>query len=245
MPSQNERGHARNLEALSRLIAAVQTLDPTRYDPPNADLEIASLQAQHADGAAVAGSLSDRRAGWRTKAKDRAFDVDKLPARAARAVALFASTDADKEKVAQARTYLRKLQGKRAKTKPADDPATPGDESEAAISASQQSSAQMLNHFLGLVDFLEAQSEYAALNVPELRTADLRSFATPIQAKHDDSITAAAEVSAALIERDRVYYDNPDSIIKRAARVKEYVKAVFGANSPEYKMVNDINFRKP
>jgi len=39
-----EKGHAKIVEALFRLIAFLQTLDPLKYAPPNPNLTIASLQ---------------------------------------------------------------------------------------------------------------------------------------------------------------------------------------------------------
>jgi hypothetical protein len=50
-------------------------------------------------------------AGWRTRAKDRMVIIEKLPAIAAQAVALFESLGAGEERVEQARGYVRKLQG--------------------------------------------------------------------------------------------------------------------------------------
>lgn len=191
------------------------------------------------------GVVSVKTAGRRTTAHDRTLDVDKVPALAARAVALFIAAGADKARVEQARTYLRKLQGKRAAPKAVDDPNTPDvDESEKSISASQQSDAAMLANFLLLIDYLNAQPEYNKLTEPELKIADLQAFHTATQTKHDASISAAAEETDAKSDRDKRFYTDADSAYMRITGIKNYVKSVYGANSPEYKTIKGIAFRK-
>ena len=239
-----EKGHARVVEAVFRLIAFLQTLDPLKYAPPNPNLTIASFQALYAEAGALLADVSAAKENWRTRAKDRALDVDELPAKAASAVALFASLGVDKERVEQARTYLRKLQGRRASPAALDDPNTPADESEKSISASQTSAAQMIANFRALVDFLTAQPEYRALTEPGLQSADLTNLIDTIEAKHELAVTADAQVSSKRMERDKFFYDNPDSICDRGLLVKEYVKGKYGAASPEYLEVRSIEFKR-
>jgi hypothetical protein len=118
------------------------------------------------------------------------------------------------------------------------------DESEKSISALQQSNAARISTFYELIDFLEAQSEYASLSNPEFKIAALRAFADSVSGKHDASITAATTLSSNRIERDKVFFDNDDSIINRARRLKKAVGGAYGFNSPEYKTINAIPFHK-
>jgi hypothetical protein len=241
-----EKGHAKIVEALFRLIAFLQTLDPTKYNPPNPNLTIVSLQTLHAQAVQVLAAVSGAKEDWRTKAKDRALDIDELPALAVSAVALFASLGVDKERVDQARTYLRKIRGQRAEPAVKDDPNTPEDESEKNISAAQTSAAQIIAHFRALIDFLTAQTEYQGLvKDAGLQAANLVGVADTVEAKHNLSVTAAAQVSSERMERDKVLYNNANSACNRAALIKEYVKGKYGASSVEYKTVNSISFEKP
>ena len=183
-----EKGHAKIVEALFRLIAFLQTLDPAKYSPPNVNLTIFSLQALHAAALNALAEVSGAKEVWRTDAKARALLVEKLATIAASAVGLFASLGVDKERVDQAKSYLRKLQGRRASPAIADDPNTPEDESEKSISASQQSSAQMIAHFRALTDFLAAQVEYQGLTDAGLQVSDLTSMADDVEDKHQTSV---------------------------------------------------------
>lgn len=240
-----EKGHAKIVEALFRLIAFLQTLDPAKYSPPNVNLTIFSLQALHAAALNALAEVSGAKEVWRTDAKARALLVEKLATIAASAVGLFASLGVDKERVDQAKSYLRKLQGRRASPAIADDPNTPEDESEKSISASQQSSAQMIAHFRALTDFLAAQVEYQGLTDAGLQVSDLTSMADDVEDKHQTSVISAAQVTSKRNARDVMLYDNANSVCNRAALVKEYVKGKYGTTSPEYQTVRAISFEKP
>ncbi len=237
--------YSKILESLDRLIAAEETLDMTILNPA-ADLTAAALTAQSGEGSGLHNQVGVSKGLWRTAALDRATDVDKFPAKAAQAVALFEAQGASREKMEDARFYVRKLQGKRATAPKVDDPATPDiDESEGSISASQQSSAAKISMFNELLDFLEPQPEYAGVTNAEFKINTLRAFSDAVSAKHNVSITTAANLSGDRIDRDKVFFDNPDSIITRAKRFKKTVGGSYGFNSPEYKLVNAIKFKSP
>ena len=239
-----DTGYAKVIEALGKLIAYLETLDPTKYNPTNLNLTIDALQDLRTAATAALAAVSAAYADWRTKAKDRTLIIEKLPATAAQAVALFESLGADAERIEQARSYVRKLQGRRAAPAVADNPDTPEDESAQNISASQKSAAQMIAHFGGLVDFLAAQDEYQGITVAGLKLTDLVALRTQAQSAHDDSIAAEAQISSKRSARNSLLYDDNDSILKRAAAVKKFVFAVYGATSDEFKTVNGIEFKK-
>lgn len=239
-----EKGHAKIVESLFKLIAFLQTLDPAIYNPPNPNLTIASLQALYAAAQHAIASVSSARENWRTKAKARALELVKLPELATSLVALFESLGVDKERVEQARSILRKIRGERATPAVVDDPDTPEDESEKSISASQQSAAQVVAAFRQLVDFLTAQPEYALVTDEGLRIADLTPLADSVEDKHEASIIAAAALSSQRSARDNLLYDDAACACERGALVKQYVKGKYGANSDEYKTVNAISFER-
>lgn len=239
---QYETGHAKILESLGKLIARSETLDQTRLNPPP-DLTLAALNTLRATATALQNQTSVSKAAWRTIALERTTEINEFETVAAQAVA---QRGASAEAVAQARGYVRKLQGKRSSAAVADDPTTPDvDESEQSISASQQSSAAQIGNFNELLDFLEAQPAYAGVTKPELLVASLRARVASAQAKHEDSIEAAANFSTDRIARNKVFYLNANSICDRAKRFKRLVEGEYGADSPEYQAVNAIPFQKP
>ncbi|HQU82672.1 MAG TPA: hypothetical protein PKY59_06095 [Pyrinomonadaceae bacterium] len=241
---QYETGHYKLLESLDRLIAAAQTLDQDRLDPPE-DLTINALQMRQTAANLLQNAIGNARADWRTVALVRAKDIEKFAPLAVEAVAALESRGASAETIEDARTYVRKLHGKRAKPKAKDDPATPElDESEKGISASQQSAAAQLATMNELIDFLDAQPEYANVKKAKLLVPAMRAFVNGTQTNHTGSITAAASLTTARNERNKDFYLDEDNICDLAKRYKALVKGEYGANSPEYKMINEINFIK-
>lgn len=244
---QYESGHAKNLESFGKLIAASETFDQAKLDPP-AELAIAALNQTRSTGADLLQAVGNLRADWRTVALDRAVEVDSFESVASQAVGQLAGRGADKETVKDARGYVRKLQGKSLTIKKTGDPNAPDvDESEQGISKSQQSSAAKLAVFNELIDFLEAQAEYAQVKQSGLTVVDLRSLAASAQAKHDSSIAAAVSLASKRGERNEFFYLAPKTnMIDRALQFKELVKGAFGgAGSVEYKLVKPIAFKRP
>ena len=239
-----ESGHAKLLESLDRLIANGGQLDQTRLNPP-VNLTIAALQTKHTQGLALQTAVGNSKADFRTVALDRQTDVDTFESVASQAVAQLAGRGASKETVEDARSYVRKLQGKRAKAKAETDPSSPNfDPTVKNISASQQSNAAKIAIFLELVDFLEAQSEYAGVTQAGLLIDDLRTLGNAAQAKHTVSIAAAATLAADRNERDKFFYSDPNNICDLGGQYKNLVKGSYGAKSLEYKTINAIPFKK-
>lgn len=244
--SKSETGHAKFVESIERLIAADATLDAAKLNAP-ADLNSAALAALLPAATARHQKVGDSKAGWRTIALERRTDIEQITSMAAQAVALFESRGASKEKVEIARSYVRKIRGGGAKKIiTPDNPATPDvDETEKGISKSQQSSAAVLSVFFELIDYLEAQPEYAGVTNAGFEIADLRDFADATQAKHTASITAVTGLSADRSERDAFFYNDRTSVLNLARRYKKLVFGAYGGKSPEYALVNQIPFQKP
>lgn len=241
--SKSETGHAKFIESIERWIAADQTLDPLKLNAP-AGLKSADLAQMQTDAIARFEKVGDSLAKWRTDALARQTDADQIAPLASRAVALLEANGASAETVKDARSYVRKIQG--AGSKKADDPATPDvDESEKGISKSQQSNAAKLGFFDQLIEFLEAQPEYANVTNAGFTVAELRAFKDATQTKHDASIGSATTLSVDRGARNGVFYENADSVLSRAKRYKALVRGAYGADSPEYALVNAIPFRKP
>lgn len=242
--SRSETGHAKFIESIERLIAADATLDPAKLNAP-ADLRSSALAALLPGANTRQTQVGNAKADWRTVTLDRQTDADEIESKAAQAVALLEAQGARGETVEDARSYVRKLQGKRKTPKPADDAATPAvDESEAGISVSQQSNAAKIANFSELIDYLEAQPEYAAVTNPGYTVTELRAFADNLRAKHTVSINAATTLSADRSDRDAFFYTDPNSVLALAKRYKKLVFGAYGANSPEYALVNSIPFQK-
>lgn len=209
-----------------------------------ADLASAALAVLRTTAIAKHSQVGNSKADWRTIALDRRTDAEKIDSMAAQAVAFLESHGASAETVEDARSYVRKLQGGGKKT--SDDPNTPDiDESEKAISKSQQSNAAIISTFFELIDYLEAQTEYADVKNPGFTIAELRAFAQSVQTKHIASINAAAALSSDRAARDKVFYIDEKCVLNIAKRYKKLVFGAYGGKSAEYALVNAIRFQKP
>lgn len=58
-------------------------------------------------------------------------------------------------------------------------------------------------------------------------------------------INAEVAYSNARITRDTILYSDDTGLIDIASDVKKYVKAIFGASSPQFKQISGIKFKKP
>jgi hypothetical protein len=233
--------YSKMLESVTSLIAFQNTLDQAFLDPPP-DQTVAAWTTLKTETTTLHQSVGNSKGDWRTIALDRATDADELASVASQSVALLESRGASAETIEDARFYVRKLQGRRKGPKPVDDPSTPEDESQSAVSASQQSNAARISTFLELVDFLEAQPEYAGVTREGFKIADLRDRGNSVQTKHDGSITAVNNLTSDRIARDKRFFDDEDSILKRSKRFKKLVGGAYGFASPEYKTINGIPF---
>lgn len=237
--------HAKMLESLTRLTEHAGTLDPAKLNAPP-DLLPAALETLYTEARAAQEKIGVSKGEWRTVALDRATDADELASLAAESLALLEARGASAETLEDGRSYIRKLQGKRSSPKPEDDPSTPDvDESEAAISAAQTSNAARIATFLEYVAWLEQQPEYAGVTNAGKTAAELRTFGESVETKHNTSITAVTGLSSDRRARDKIFYDNENSVLNRAKRLKKLIGGTYGFDSPEYETANAIQFRKP
>lgn len=242
---QYETGNAKILESLTRLIAFDETLDQVKLNPPP-DLTLTELNALQTNAVTAQRDVGNARADWRTIALDRALGIEKFAPLASQVVGQLDGRGAGIETIKDAMFYVRKLQGRRAKPKPPIDPNAPPtlDESEKGISASQQSAAAQLSIMFEFIDFIEAQTVSAGIKSAGLAAADLRAFAESVQAKHNASITAVADLTNKRGIRNELFYTHENNICDIAKRFKSLVRGEYGATSVEFKTVNAISFKK-
>jgi regulator of RNase E activity RraA len=95
-----------------------------------------------------------------------------------------------------------------------------------------------------LTDLVSSIPSYTP-NEAELTTASLTTFHASLQTANTNVINAEVTYSNARISRDNVLYAENTGLVDIASDVKKYVKAIFGATSPQYKQVSRIKFTKP
>jgi hypothetical protein len=158
-----------------------------------------------------------------------------LPLRATRVGATAKICDLDGEVLTRIEEVVRKIHGTRHKRIQPDDEGT-------HVSVSQVSFAEQIEHLKQLTDLVEPQPNYH----PEeegISVADLRKYILVLTDLNNEALATIPDLTEARRLRNEVLYAPKTGMIDTALAVKEYVKAVFGANSPQYKEVNHISFR--
>ncbi len=235
MASTSETGHAKNLGNFNTLIAAAEGMN-TAYVPSNTTLKIANLRTQEAAAKALNIEVKDAKTNWATAVNSREAEFEDLKPLATRVVNAFeAALPNNQAAIADLRALNRKLQGSK-KKKPAADP-TPE-----SISTSQQSYDQQADHFRDLISFLKAHPAYAP-NEEKLRVGHLEEMLTRMEEIGQAVAPTETAYKNALTARNKAFYEPVTGLVDTAKAVKKYVKSVYNATAPEYKVFSKIPFR--
>ena len=240
MPSTSETGHAKNVANFQDLIAFVTGYGAT-YNPNKNALKLPQLIALHAAAQANLAEVVTKNTLYNNKVNERVAAFKDLKSLSTRLINALQTTDATPEKIANAKTFNKKMQGVRAKaTETTTDPSTPAP---STISTSQQSYDQQIQHLAGIISVLETEPSYAP-NEVDLQIATLTAKQADLTAKNSAVATAYTNVSNSRIARDTTIYGADTGLFDIATEVKKYVKSVFGATSPQFAQIKGIEFTK-
>ncbi len=242
MPTINETGHAKNLANFQDLIAFCASY-PT-YNPSSAALTIAGLNTKYTDARTALNGVIAAQTTFNNAVNVRMAAFNGLKPLATRIISAFEAYGADAEKVKDAKTINKKLQGRRASEKEDPAPVNPGYPvpAENTISASQQSYDQMMEHFARLINLLTTTAAYAP-NETDINLTGLATKLGELQTANSDVSNAYAAWSNSRIARNEELYNALTGLVPVAINVKKYVKSLFGATSPQYKQVNSLKFK--
>jgi hypothetical protein len=237
----SEVGHARNIASFEQMISIVTGFGMP-YNPSNSNISVSKLNTKLAAANAANDAVQADFAGKTTAINIRENAFKPLGPTSTKAVNYYASTGTEKNKVEDVKTLNRKLQGTRKKAAVADDPATPVDESKQSISASQQSYTQKVEHLEGMIQLFSDDPLYNP-NETAITIASLTTLAADLKQSTSDVINSITAFNNSRIERNTVMYHPTTGLYKLAMMVKQYVKSLYGASSPENKMVSKLKFR--
>ena len=241
MASTSEVGHAKNVANFQDLIEFVIGYGET-YNPSKNSLKLPQLIALKDNAQAKLNDVITKNTIYNNKVNERMVAFSNLKSFSTRLVNALQTTDATNETINNAKTFNRKMQGKKASTTQAStDPNAPAP---ATISTSQQSYDQLIQHLTGLKSVLETEPSYTP-NEIELQIATIDSKIADLSAKNTAVATAYTNISNSRISRNETLYTNENGIYETASEVKKYIKSVFGASSPQYNQVSGIKLNKP
>ena len=242
MPSTSEVGHAKNVANFADIIAYC-TAYGTTYNPSKTALQLTSLNALLTSAQTEIANVTTAKNTFDTVTGDRQLAFEPLKSLATKILNYISVTDATSQTIADAKTINNKLQGRRAT--PIDTTTPPPSEGAGGgISVSRQSYDSLTENFSALIDLVSSIPSYTP-NEAELTTASLTTFHGNLQTANSNVINAEVAYSNARISRDTLLYAENTGLVNIASDVKKYVKAIFGAISPQYKQVSGIKFTKP
>lgn len=241
MASTSETGHAKNVANFQDLIEFVTGYGAT-YNPSKNSLKLPQLITLKATAESSLADVITKNTNYNNKVNERITAFSGLKSLSTRLLNALQSTDATPETIGNAKTFNRKMQGKKASsTQTPTDPNTPAP---TTISTSQQSYDQLIQHLAGLNSVLEAEASYTP-NETDLQVASVNAKIADLTAKNTAVATAYASISNSRIARNETLYSSTTGLVETANEVKKYVKSVFGASSPQFAQVKGIEFRKP
>jgi chromosome segregation ATPase len=241
MASTSEVGHAKNVANFQDLIEFVIGYGET-YNPSKSSLKLGQLVALKEKAETKLTDVVSKNTNFNNKVNERMIAFSDLKSLSTRLVNALQSTDATTATINDAKTFNRKMQGKKASA--TQTPTDPNAPAPTTISTSQQSFDQLIQHLSGLKAVLEEEPSYTP-NEAELQVATINAKIADLIAKNTAVATAYTNISNSRISRNETLYTSNISIFETASEVKKYIKSVFGASSPQYKQVSGIKFSKP
>ena len=239
MASTSEVGHAKNVANFQDLIEFVTGYGAT-YNPSKNALKLPQLIALKASADATLADVITKNTNYNNKVNERITAFSGLKSLSTRLVNALQTTDATTETIGNAKTFNRKMQGKKASS--SQTPTDPNTPAPTTISTSQQSYDQLIQHLAGLTSVLEAETSYTP-NETDLQVATLQTKIADLTTKNTAVATAYASISNSRIERNETLYSSSTGLVETANEVKKYIKSVFGASSPQFAQVKGIQFK--
>lgn len=154
----------------------------------------------------------------------------------------FAVSGADSLAIEDAKIINKRIQGTSSKKPTSTEAPTPPESTGGGISTSQQSYDRLIDHFTSLIEFLKQNKSYAP-NEDDLKVTTLQTKLTELKTANTELINAFTANSNALISRNETLYHKQTGLVQISKEVKQYVKSVFGAGSPQYDQVSSLEFK--
>lgn len=234
----SESGHAKNCANFQDLLAFVTGYGAT-YNPTKSTLKIPQLNTISTTAQTKLADVITKNTAYNNAVNERRIAFRGLKTLSTRLISALETTNASKEKISNAKSFNRKLQGRRAST--TLTPTEVNTPAPSTISTSQQSYDQLIQHFSALISVLQSETSYLP-NENDLKVATLLAKQADLTTKNNAVATAYTTISNSRIVRDKTLYDNTTGLVDIASDVKKYIKSVYGTTSPEYAQVKGIPF---
>jgi hypothetical protein len=246
MPSTSEKGNAKNVANFSKLITVCKGFG-TKYNPSKTAIKILNLDAKLVTLQNQLQNIKDTAQAENTARNNRRVGFNNYNKFSTRVLGAFKATDATQESIDDAISINKKIQGERITDEPKAKPKAEGEEpsEDDTISTSQKSYTNIVDHFKKFKTLLVSQAAFYTPNEADLQITVITAYINNLETLNNLVDTAETAASNSRIARNHSFYDDKTGIVDIANAVKDYVKSVYNAGSPEHKLVTAIPFTKP
>jgi hypothetical protein len=242
--SRIETGHAKNIANFDQLVSFAVSYGAA-YNPSKASISLTALQTLSTNAKSVLEAVNAAMPVYSNAVAAREVAFLPLSELCTRVLNALKATDTTTQVDENARTLVRKIQGKKATPKKTDEEkaeAKANGKEIKEISASQMSYDNRLDNFDKLIKLLSSVALYAP-NEEELKTDTLIALYNNLKAKNTAVVNAATALSNARLSRNNILYKENTGLVDIAADTKNYIKSVYGANSPQFKQISKLTFK--
>jgi glutamyl/glutaminyl-tRNA synthetase len=246
MANTSETGHAKNVTNLESLITSIIALGTT-YNPSRDSIKLTALQTQFDASKESLNTVNIAQAAYSNAVAARKVAFQPFSQLITRVYNSLKATDTTIQVDQNARTIVRKLQGRRASAKITEEEkkALEAEGKEVnQISASQMSFDNRIENFYKLIMLLSSVPLYNP-NEEELKIEALKALHSQLKAKNTEVILPAVQLSNSRISRNKILYNENTGLVDIALDSKTYIKSIFGATSPQYKQISKLKFIRP
>lgn len=241
MSSTSETGHIKNVSLFEDLITTCQSFG-TDYDPSNAMIGIAQLQAAYTATQTALNDFKSQKTSYDMAVNQRRDAFEDIKPLSTRIYNALIASGAPKLTLADAKGINKKMQGTKTPKASTEMKDTENSMAPKSISTSQQSYDRLVDHLVNLIELLQQTPQYNP-NENELKVAQLQAKVTNLQSAKTAWIAAFTTYNNAIRMRDEKLYHPDTGIVALALKAKRYVKSLYGAQSTQYKQIGALAFK--
>lgn len=245
MSTYFETGHPKNVANLLKYIQFLQTLG-TNYNPSNASITLAALTTTQTTADTKQTLVKTLEDTWKNQTNLREIAFNPLNAFTVQLFSILKTTDASEQTLEDFLFLVNKMRGSdNASTKTANAKTTnPNTESTSEAqtkSTSQQSFDQKIEHFSKMILILTGVTSYTP-NEVQFQLPSLNAQLANLTSLNTNANNAKTQLTAARIDRNTYFYAPNTGWLDLVKKSKEYIGAVYGKQSQQYKAAIAFKF---
>lgn len=247
-----ETGHAKNVANLLKLNQQIATYGLT-YNPSNNAIKATVLATLYNTANTKLTTVNNLFTTWKNATNARELAFDPLGKQATQILASLQSLGIVQQTIDDFAFQVNKFRSSGSKLTKADSgivettpveklPTDPVETIETKThSTSQQSFDNKLQHFEKMVLILVSVPSYNP-NEVSFKVASLQTQLTNLTTLNNAANTSYANLKAARIDRNAVFYTKGTGMLDLVKLTKAYIKSIFGASSAQYHAASSLKF---